>query len=117
MALLAVTRRAPPVLWAALVAVVVIIAHLPSFFHRLLDGDEAIYGSIAALVNAGGQLYAQGGVDNPRLASEPVKRGQSAEGFVGRLISRIRGSPAATATRSSKTFSAAARSGGSERRT
>jgi len=32
--------------------------------HRILDGDEAIYGSIAALMNGGGALYADGGVDN-----------------------------------------------------
>ena len=47
-----------------MVAVLVVLAHAPSFFHRLLDGDEAIYGSIAALMNAGGKLYADGGVDN-----------------------------------------------------
>jgi hypothetical protein len=46
------------------VAAVVMIAHLPSLAHRLLDGDEAIYGSIAALMNQGGALYAEGGVDN-----------------------------------------------------
>ena len=40
------------------------VAHLPSFLHRLLDGDEAIYGSIAALMNMGGGLYGAGGVDN-----------------------------------------------------
>ena len=51
-------------LWAGLVAVTVFIAHLPSFAHRLLDGDEAIYGSIAALLNTGSQLYGTGGVDN-----------------------------------------------------
>lgn len=49
---------------AVVVAVLVVLAHAPSFFHRLLDGDEAIYGSIAALMNAGGKLYAEGGVDN-----------------------------------------------------
>jgi len=48
----------------ALVAIPVVLAHLPSFFHRLLDGDEAVYGSIAALMNLGGALYADGGVDN-----------------------------------------------------
>jgi 4-amino-4-deoxy-L-arabinose transferase and related glycosyltransferases of PMT family len=59
------TRRGRGVwLWAALVSVVVVVAHIPSFFHRLLDGDEAIYGSIAALMNGGGALYAGGGVDN-----------------------------------------------------
>jgi len=59
------TRRGRCVwLWAALVAGVVVLAHIPSFFHRLLDGDEAIYGSIAALMNGGGALYADGGVDN-----------------------------------------------------
>jgi dolichyl-phosphate-mannose-protein mannosyltransferase len=46
------------------VVATVVTAHLPSFFHRLLDGDEAIYGSIAALLNTGGQLYGTGGVDN-----------------------------------------------------
>src|SRR4030088_3182212 len=51
-------------LWAGIISVTVVTAHLPSFFHRLLDGDEAIYGSIAALQNAGGQLYGTGGVDN-----------------------------------------------------
>ena len=51
-------------LWAGLIAVTVFIAHLPSFVHRLLDGDEAVYGSIAALLNTGGQLYGAGGVDN-----------------------------------------------------
>ena len=42
---------------AVLIAVTVFIAHLPSFLHRLLDGDEAIYGSIAALLNTGSPLY------------------------------------------------------------
>jgi hypothetical protein len=51
-------------LWAGLVAVTVFVAHLPSFFHRLMDGDEAVYASIAALMNTGGQLYGSGGVDN-----------------------------------------------------
>jgi 4-amino-4-deoxy-L-arabinose transferase-like glycosyltransferase len=51
-------------IWVYLTAVLVGIAHMPSFAHRLLDGDEAIYGSIAALVNAGGRLYGDGGVDN-----------------------------------------------------
>jgi len=50
--------------WAGLVGVTVTVAHLPSFFHRLLDGDEAIYGSIAALLNTGASLYGPGGVDN-----------------------------------------------------
>src|SRR5713101_1570591 len=50
--------------WGALVAALVVLAHAPSFFHRVLDGDEAIYGSIAALMNLGGRLYAEGGVDN-----------------------------------------------------
>jgi hypothetical protein len=51
-------------LWGGLVGMVVVLAHAPSFVHRLLDGDEAIYGSIAALMNGGGVLYAGGGVDN-----------------------------------------------------
>jgi hypothetical protein len=51
---------APPVL----IGLAIIVAHLPSFVHRLMDGDEAIYGSIAALMNLGGGLYDAGGVDN-----------------------------------------------------
>jgi 4-amino-4-deoxy-L-arabinose transferase-like glycosyltransferase len=50
--------------WTALVATVVLVAHAPSFLHRLMDGDEAIYASIATLMNTGGALYAEGGVDN-----------------------------------------------------
>src|SRR5450759_5943289 len=64
MALLPAARQPGPRLWAAAVALVVILAHAATFFHRLLDGDEAIYGSIAALMNLGGRLYAEGGVDN-----------------------------------------------------
>jgi hypothetical protein len=65
MATPAIARRAPTaLLWGAAVALPVALAHAPAFFHRLLDGDEAIYGSIAALMNAGGKLYADGGVDN-----------------------------------------------------
>ena len=50
--------------WPVLAGLAIIVAHVPSFVHRLLDGDEAIYGSIAALMNMGGPLYAAGGVDN-----------------------------------------------------
>src|SRR5260370_29462223 len=65
MATATMTRNAgKPALWVAAVAAPVLIVHAPSFFHRLLDGDEAIYGSIAALMNLGAPLYAQGGVDN-----------------------------------------------------
>ncbi len=45
-------------------AIAAVLLHLPAFAHRLLDGDEAVYGSIAALMNQGGHLYAGGGVDN-----------------------------------------------------
>jgi hypothetical protein len=58
------TRQTVPLLWGAAVTAVIVAAHVPSFFHRVLDGDEAIYGSIAALMNEGGALYAGGGVDN-----------------------------------------------------
>ena len=58
------SRPRPIGLWSVLVASTVVIAHLPSLFHRLLDGDEAIYASIAALMNTGSPLYAEGGVDN-----------------------------------------------------
>src|SRR6266568_4038716 len=65
MATATITRNADnPALWVAAVAAPVLISHAPSFLHRLLDGDEAIYGSIAALMNLGDPLYAQGGVDN-----------------------------------------------------
>src|SRR5579859_7634614 len=60
----AALTRAQFLPWAVLVAVAVSVAHAPSFLHRLMDGDEAIYGSIAALMNTGGALYAEGGVDN-----------------------------------------------------
>src|SRR6266852_2285380 len=65
MATATMTRNAgKPALWVSAVAAPVLIVHAPSVFHRLLDGDEAIYGSIAALMNLGDPLYAQGGVDN-----------------------------------------------------
>src|ERR1700730_1761534 len=65
MATPAIARRTPAALvWGAVVAVPILLVHMPSFFHRLLDGDEAIYASIAALMNAGGKLYGDGGVDN-----------------------------------------------------
>src|SRR5258708_27105810 len=51
---------APPLL----IGLAIIVAHLPSFVHRLMDGDEAVYGSIAVLMNMGGGLYDAGGVDN-----------------------------------------------------
>ncbi|MGH7764213.1 MAG: glycosyltransferase family 39 protein [Candidatus Dormibacteraceae bacterium] len=57
-------RHLPAAAWAVLVGIVVAVAHVPAFVHRILDGDEAIYGSIAALMNLGGQLYGTGGVDN-----------------------------------------------------
>lgn len=51
-------------LWSAIAAAGVVALHAPSFVHRLMDGDEAVYGAIAALLNQGGRLYADGGVDN-----------------------------------------------------
>src|SRR2546427_11337650 len=47
--------------WPALAGFAIVVAHLPQFLHRLLDGDEAIYGSIAVLMNLGGGLYGYGG--------------------------------------------------------
>jgi 4-amino-4-deoxy-L-arabinose transferase-like glycosyltransferase len=68
MAATAVTLRAVRArstwLWAGGAAAAVFAVHLPSFFHQLMDGDEAVYGSIAALMNGGGRLYADGGIDN-----------------------------------------------------
>jgi hypothetical protein len=40
------------------------LLHAPSFVRPLLDSDEAVYASVAALVEAGGRIYAEGGVDN-----------------------------------------------------
>lgn len=57
-------KRVGAGVWTAAVAVVVAVAHAPEFAHRLLDGDEAIYGTIAVLMNMGGALYGPGGVDN-----------------------------------------------------
>src|SRR5690348_3709503 len=44
--------------WSAIATACVIALHVPSFVHRLMDGDEAVYGAIAALLNQGGRLYA-----------------------------------------------------------
>src|ERR1700751_4737398 len=49
---------------AVVAAAAVLIVPLPALAHRLFDGDEAVYGAIAALLNQGGRLYADGGVDN-----------------------------------------------------
>jgi len=57
-------KRMAAAVWLAAVGGVVAVLHLPEFTHRLLDGDEAIYSSIAVLMNRGGSLYAAGGVDN-----------------------------------------------------
>ena len=68
MGIAAVTHRraaAIPIwLYGGAGAAAVLLVHLPAFFHRLMDGDEAVYGSIAALMDGGGRLYAEGGVDN-----------------------------------------------------
>jgi len=61
---LVVTGPRAAAIWSGLAASAIVIAHLPSLLHRLLDGDEAIYGSMAVLMNLGGSLYADGGVDN-----------------------------------------------------
>src|SRR5439155_26091248 len=47
-----------------LVVAVTAGCRLPCFVKPFLDGDEAIYASIAALLDAGGHLYGEGGVDN-----------------------------------------------------
>ncbi len=49
---------------AGLVMAIVTLFHAPLLTKPLFDSDEAIYASIAALLNAGGRLYAEGGVDN-----------------------------------------------------
>src|SRR5215471_12217999 len=50
--------------WPIVTGAVIAVVHIPEFVHRLLDGDEAVYGSIAVLMNLGGDLYGAGGVDN-----------------------------------------------------
>jgi hypothetical protein len=40
------------------------VAQLLSVHARLLDADEATYATVAGLMNAGGTLYADGGIDN-----------------------------------------------------
>src|SRR5258708_20762710 len=50
--------------WPVAAGLLSMAAHLPWFMHRLLDGDEAIYGSIAALGTMGGGVYGAGGIDN-----------------------------------------------------
>jgi hypothetical protein len=63
-----VRKVVPP--WAGLVGamalcgVPVVIAQLLTLHTTLLDADEATYASIAGLMNAGGSLYADGGIDN-----------------------------------------------------
>src|SRR5437867_1835777 len=42
----------------------VLVCHAPSFRWRFLDGDEGTYAAVAALMNEGGHLYRDGGVDN-----------------------------------------------------
>jgi hypothetical protein len=64
MAIRAITHRDPRAAWVALAGAAVLVGHVPSFVHRLMDGDEAIYGSVAVLMNGGAPLYAAGGVDN-----------------------------------------------------
>src|SRR5215472_19319624 len=51
-------------LWPIATGAVIAVVHIPEFVHRLLDGDEAVYGSIAVLMNLGAGLYGAGGVDN-----------------------------------------------------
>src|SRR2546428_11594303 len=64
MATSGVMRKPGLRIWGALVVMAIVLQHLPAFFHRLLDGDEAIYSSVAALMNGGGALYAGGGGGN-----------------------------------------------------
>src|SRR2546427_11576517 len=49
---------------AVLASVAVLIVHLPAFAHRLLDGDEAVYGSIDARGNQGREVSGDGGDAN-----------------------------------------------------
>lgn len=58
-----VTRPRPSWIAPAAIAVVGALCRLPSFLRPISDTDEAIYASVAALTNAGGKLYLDGGVD------------------------------------------------------
>ena len=57
-------RRPRGAIWPLATGIVIAVVHIPEFVHRLLDGDEAVYGSIAVLMNLGAGLYGAGGVDN-----------------------------------------------------
>ena len=51
--------------WLPVVALAAtVFCRVPSFVRPVLDADETTFASIAALMNAGGRLYADGGVDN-----------------------------------------------------
>ena len=81
-------ERARRGVWPLAVGAVVAVAHIPEFAHRLLDGDEAIYGSIAVLMNMGGDLYGSGGVEN---AMDTVLNGSDGQLFVRRISDLITG--------------------------
>jgi 4-amino-4-deoxy-L-arabinose transferase-like glycosyltransferase len=48
---------------AAVALVATVLCHVPLFRHTVIDIDEASYASVAAMMNAGGTLYGDGGVD------------------------------------------------------
>jgi hypothetical protein len=51
--------------WLPVVALAAtVFCRVPSFVRPVMDPDETTFASIAALMNAGGRLYADGGVDN-----------------------------------------------------
>jgi hypothetical protein len=56
-------RTLPAWLAPASIVLVTALCRLPSFLRPMSDTDEAIYASIAALMNRGGRLYLDGGVD------------------------------------------------------
>jgi len=47
-----------------IVVTATVLCRTPAFVKPFMDGDEAIYASVAALLHAGGHLYGDGGVDN-----------------------------------------------------
>ena len=63
MAVMDIARRSTSRL-AALAIAATVLCRMPTFLRPVLDPDEATFASVAALMNTGGRLYAEGGVDN-----------------------------------------------------
>ncbi|MEO6954816.1 MAG: hypothetical protein ABI321_23655, partial [Polyangia bacterium] len=61
--MIASASRFGRVLSPATVVAATAVVHAPSLFRPLSDYDEAVYATVASMMNRGGVLYADGGVD------------------------------------------------------